>query len=262
MAYNSRVALHPWCLPSPQNQSSDLADIMCAEQDVGPSLECTVMPNMPSRLFASNPVARQPLLVRASGAGRQRRGPMLGQAKRLGKGSLTRRWLNSTHHDLSERRDHTCAIAWKSKTSRRCGSKLALKTPSCVRTFAGCQSAIMSCLRSGVAGTPPARLWQSASPPFAAAHFGGSWPNLLAPARPGGGPAPASPSARPIFTPCPKGGPVMRNDLLALAQKGLRSTDVNSLLRLYDQVRAISSHSPSMQERARAEKAVQRIADE
>ena len=54
----------------------------------------------------------------------------------------------------------------------------------------------------------------------------------------------------------------MGNNLLALAQKGLRSMDSNSLLRLYDQVRAIVSRSPSVQLRARAEKAVQRIADE
>jgi hypothetical protein len=54
----------------------------------------------------------------------------------------------------------------------------------------------------------------------------------------------------------------MGNDLLAQVQKGVRSMDSNSLLRLYDQVRAIVSHSPSVQERARAEKAVQRIADE
>jgi hypothetical protein len=38
--------------------------------------------------------------------------------------------------------------------------------------------------------------------------------------------------------------------------------DSNSLLRLYDQVRAILSHSLSTEERARAEKAVQRVADE
>ena len=38
--------------------------------------------------------------------------------------------------------------------------------------------------------------------------------------------------------------------------------DSNSLLRLYDQVRAIVSRSPSLQLRARAEKALQRIADE
>ena len=52
------------------------------------------------------------------------------------------------------------------------------------------------------------------------------------------------------------------NDLLALSQAGLRSMDSNSLLRLYDQVRAILSHSLSAEERARAEKAIQRIADE
>jgi hypothetical protein len=52
------------------------------------------------------------------------------------------------------------------------------------------------------------------------------------------------------------------NDVLALSQAGLRSMDSNSLLRLYDQVRAILSHSLSTEERARAEKAVQRVADE
>lgn len=54
----------------------------------------------------------------------------------------------------------------------------------------------------------------------------------------------------------------MSNDLLTQAQKGLRGTDSNSLLRLYDQVRAILGSSPSSQERARAEKAIQRIANE
>ena len=45
----------------------------------------------------------------------------------------------------------------------------------------------------------------------------------------------------------------MGNDLLAQVQKGVRSMDSNSLLRLYDQVRAIVSRSPSLQLRARAE---------
>jgi hypothetical protein len=54
----------------------------------------------------------------------------------------------------------------------------------------------------------------------------------------------------------------MGNDLLTMAQKGLRGTDSNSLLRLYDQVRELLGHSPSLQERARAEKAIQRITDE
>jgi hypothetical protein len=46
----------------------------------------------------------------------------------------------------------------------------------------------------------------------------------------------------------------------AFAQQSLRGTDSNSLLRLYDQARAIFSQSTLQGERARAERALRRIA--
>jgi hypothetical protein len=54
----------------------------------------------------------------------------------------------------------------------------------------------------------------------------------------------------------------MNGDPLTMAQASLRGTDSNSLLRLYDQVRAHLARSQSQQERGRAEKAMQRLADE
>ena len=54
----------------------------------------------------------------------------------------------------------------------------------------------------------------------------------------------------------------MSSDVLTVNQQGIRGTDSNSLLRLYDLARVILDGSPSQQERARADKAVQRIAKE
>jgi hypothetical protein len=54
----------------------------------------------------------------------------------------------------------------------------------------------------------------------------------------------------------------MHPDVLTLGQPEIRGADSNSLLRLYDEAKGISSRSPSQQERARAERAVQRIARE
>jgi hypothetical protein len=54
----------------------------------------------------------------------------------------------------------------------------------------------------------------------------------------------------------------MSNDVLSLEQRNIRATDTNSLLRLYDLAKEILNQSPSLQERARADKAIQRIAKE
>jgi hypothetical protein len=54
----------------------------------------------------------------------------------------------------------------------------------------------------------------------------------------------------------------MSPDILATSQQHLRGTDSNSLLRLYDQARAVFLRSESQQERTRAEKALQRITRE
>ena len=54
----------------------------------------------------------------------------------------------------------------------------------------------------------------------------------------------------------------MSDEVLTLGLQGIRGTDSNSLLRLYDLANEISSRSPSQQERARAAKARQRIAKE
>jgi hypothetical protein len=51
-------------------------------------------------------------------------------------------------------------------------------------------------------------------------------------------------------------------DLLALGQGVLRGTDSNSLLRMYDLLRAVIKTSPSPRERERADKALGRIAKE
>jgi hypothetical protein len=54
----------------------------------------------------------------------------------------------------------------------------------------------------------------------------------------------------------------MSNDLLTMDQRNLRGTDSNSLLRLYDLAKEIFNRSPWQQERARADKAVRRLAEE
>jgi hypothetical protein len=54
----------------------------------------------------------------------------------------------------------------------------------------------------------------------------------------------------------------MSNDLVTFDQRTIRGTDSNSLLRMYDQARAILTKSPLQQERARADLAIRRIAKE
>jgi hypothetical protein len=54
----------------------------------------------------------------------------------------------------------------------------------------------------------------------------------------------------------------MRDDSLALDLAKMRGADSNSLLRLYDLSREMLATAQSQQERARADKAVRRIAKE
>ena len=54
----------------------------------------------------------------------------------------------------------------------------------------------------------------------------------------------------------------MRDDALALGLAQVRAADSNSLLRLYDLSREMLANAQSQQERARADKAVRRIAKE
>ena len=54
----------------------------------------------------------------------------------------------------------------------------------------------------------------------------------------------------------------MRDDPLALDQAQVRAADSNSLLRLYDLSRELLATARSQQERARADKAVRRLARE
>ena len=54
----------------------------------------------------------------------------------------------------------------------------------------------------------------------------------------------------------------MSNEILGLSQQGIRGTDSNSLLRLYDLASEIVTGSPSHQERVKAGKAAERIAKE
>jgi hypothetical protein len=54
----------------------------------------------------------------------------------------------------------------------------------------------------------------------------------------------------------------MRDDPLALDQSSVRGADSNSLLRLYDLTKEMLHNAQSQQERARADKAVRRIAKE
>jgi hypothetical protein len=51
----------------------------------------------------------------------------------------------------------------------------------------------------------------------------------------------------------------MSNPDYELAQTGLRGTDSNTLLRLYDRAREAAQHSPMQLIRQRADKALQRI---
>ncbi len=54
----------------------------------------------------------------------------------------------------------------------------------------------------------------------------------------------------------------MSDDVLSFGLGGLRATDSNSLLRLLDQAHETLKTSQLQQERARADKAIQRIAKE
>ena len=54
----------------------------------------------------------------------------------------------------------------------------------------------------------------------------------------------------------------MTDNVLTLARRNIRSTDSNSLLRLYDQAKALCTHSPSPKVRAKADKAIQSIGAE
>jgi hypothetical protein len=54
----------------------------------------------------------------------------------------------------------------------------------------------------------------------------------------------------------------MTNDFLSFRQTALRGADSNSLLRMYDDVCGIAATAGSRQERARADRAVERIARE
>ena len=54
----------------------------------------------------------------------------------------------------------------------------------------------------------------------------------------------------------------MSHDAFTMDQRNLRGTDSNSLLRLYDLAKAVLHKSTLRQERARADRAMQRIARE
>jgi hypothetical protein len=54
----------------------------------------------------------------------------------------------------------------------------------------------------------------------------------------------------------------MRDDAIAYDQAQVRAADSNSLLRLYDLSRELLATAQSQQERARADKALRRIAKE
>lgn len=54
----------------------------------------------------------------------------------------------------------------------------------------------------------------------------------------------------------------MNADILTLGQGHIRGTDSNSLLRIYDRLRAIIAGSPTQHERERADRALGRIAIE
>jgi hypothetical protein len=57
-------------------------------------------------------------------------------------------------------------------------------------------------------------------------------------------------------------GRAMNADVLALGVRNIRSTDSNSLLRLYDQARILCQRSDSPQERARADRLLQLLGTE
>jgi hypothetical protein len=61
---------------------------------------------------------------------------------------------------------------------------------------------------------------------------------------------------------CRKGSDHMRNEVLTFRPSHLRGTDSNSLLRMYDLADVAVNESPFRQERAAADKAIQRIAKE
>ena len=54
----------------------------------------------------------------------------------------------------------------------------------------------------------------------------------------------------------------MSDERLSLGRQSLRGTDSSSLLRMYDLARQISATSPLQLERAKAQKATQRLAKE
>jgi hypothetical protein len=54
----------------------------------------------------------------------------------------------------------------------------------------------------------------------------------------------------------------MKDEILTLAGRTIRVTDSNSLLRLYDQANSIFHHSLLQQERQRADRTIQLIAQE
>lgn len=54
----------------------------------------------------------------------------------------------------------------------------------------------------------------------------------------------------------------MSNDVFAVEQRNIRGADSNSLLRLYDRAREIFDKSTSQQDRAKADKVMQRIVKE
>jgi hypothetical protein len=72
----------------------------------------------------------------------------------------------------------------------------------------------------------------------------------------------ASPTRRPRFIRYRKGGSPVDNDSLTFGQPHLRGADSNSLLRMYDAAKGIVNTSPFRQERARAGRAVRRLAKE
>jgi hypothetical protein len=63
-------------------------------------------------------------------------------------------------------------------------------------------------------------------------------------------------------TPYRRGNQDMNNDILPFNRWNIRGTDSNSLLRLYDLATGVFNKSKSQQERARADRAIQRIAKE
>jgi hypothetical protein len=58
------------------------------------------------------------------------------------------------------------------------------------------------------------------------------------------------------------GKPPMNSDVFGLPQQTIRATDTNSLLRLYDQAKRIFKAARSQRQRERADRAMQRFAEE